>query len=152
MMTSLLKMFRQLISLWKKFAKDCRTVFSQILLWLLVQAFRHQQGSRIFELLEPVFMTTYKTGIYISRLSCFILYDIYIIIPGIFYFPLKAYNLPTAESVFDINYFKENPFPFYQISKELLTGYGYKQILSDICPGSILKTIAADCSWLHSWL
>ena len=57
------------------------------------------------------------------------------------YIPLKAYNLPTAESVFDINYFKENPFPFYQISKELLTGYGYKKIPSDI-----FKTIAADCS------
>ena len=66
---------------------------------------------------------------------------------------MKAYNLPTAESVFDINYFKENPFPFYQISKELLTGYGYKKIPSDICPTSILKRLQliavgciADCN------
>ena len=71
-------------------------------------------------------------NIYFHDISSYKIYNLYIIdyhtlkiiMYDKLYIPLKAYNLPTAESVFDINYFKENPFPFYQISKELLTGYG----------------------------
>lgn len=32
---------------------------------------------------------------------------------------LQKYNLPTPQSVFDINYFKHNPKPFFHLSKEI---------------------------------
>ena len=35
---------------------------------------------------------------------------------------LAKYNLPSPAAVFDINYFKADPAPFYMIAKELLTG------------------------------
>ncbi|KAG1172581.1 hypothetical protein G6F70_003323 [Rhizopus microsporus] len=38
------------------------------------------------------------------------------------YHNLKSFNLPYAEAVFDIDYFKENPQPFYTLAKELYPG------------------------------
>jgi NAD-dependent SIR2 family protein deacetylase len=35
---------------------------------------------------------------------------------------LAKYNLPEPTAVFDINYFRENPAPFYQLAKELFPG------------------------------
>ena len=35
---------------------------------------------------------------------------------------LAKYNLPEPTAVFDINFFKENPAPFYQLAKELFPG------------------------------
>lgn len=32
---------------------------------------------------------------------------------------LQKYNLPSPEAVFEINYFKRNPQPFYDLAKEL---------------------------------
>lgn len=45
------------------------------------------------------------------------------------YANLARLNLPTAESVFDIAYFRENPNPFYVLAKELYPG-NYKPTLS----------------------
>ncbi|KAJ4422373.1 Sir2 histone deacetylase Hst2 [Gnomoniopsis sp. IMI 355080] len=45
------------------------------------------------------------------------------------YANLARLNLPTAESVFDIGYFRENPNPFYVLAKELYPG-NYKPTLS----------------------
>ncbi|KAJ3242158.1 NAD-dependent protein deacetylase sirtuin-2 [Chytriomyces hyalinus] len=38
------------------------------------------------------------------------------------YSNLEKYNLPSPESVFDINYFWENPNPFFLLAKELYPG------------------------------
>ena len=38
------------------------------------------------------------------------------------YFNLQKYNLPYPEAIFDIDYFKQNPKPFYELAKELLGG------------------------------
>jgi NAD+-dependent protein deacetylase sirtuin 2 len=38
------------------------------------------------------------------------------------YSNLAKYNLPTPESVFDIEFFRYNPLPFYQLAKELYPG------------------------------
>jgi len=35
---------------------------------------------------------------------------------------LQKYNLPTPQSIFDIEFFKENPKPFYTLAKELYPG------------------------------
>ena len=35
------------------------------------------------------------------------------------YFKLKKYNLPYPEAVFDGNYFKQNPLPFFSLCREL---------------------------------
>ncbi|ORY39109.1 SIR2-domain-containing protein [Rhizoclosmatium globosum] len=35
---------------------------------------------------------------------------------------LQSYNLPTSESVFDINYFRTNPKPFFQLAQEIFPG------------------------------
>ena len=37
------------------------------------------------------------------------------------YANLSHYNLPSAESMFDIEYFRENPVPFYHLAKEFLS-------------------------------
>ncbi|GAB1219914.1 hypothetical protein ENUP19_0388G0010 [Entamoeba nuttalli] len=37
---------------------------------------------------------------------------------------LEKYNLPFPTAVFDINYFKSNPEPFYTIASELMPGLG----------------------------
>lgn len=38
------------------------------------------------------------------------------------YYNLQKYNLPYAEAIFDIEYFQQNPKPFYTLSKELYPG------------------------------
>jgi len=38
------------------------------------------------------------------------------------YANLQKYNLPFPEAIFDINYFKQNPKPFFELAKELFTG------------------------------
>ncbi|KAF9121144.1 NAD-dependent protein deacetylase sirtuin-2 [Mortierella sp. 14UC] len=38
------------------------------------------------------------------------------------YDDLERFNLPYPEAVFDINFFKEKPDPFYRLAKELLPG------------------------------
>lgn len=38
---------------------------------------------------------------------------------GLYSFVQKKYNLPYPEAIFDINFFKENPEPFFNLSKEL---------------------------------
>ena len=38
------------------------------------------------------------------------------------YYNLQKYNLPWPEAIFDIDYFQENPKPFYTLSKELYPG------------------------------
>jgi len=38
------------------------------------------------------------------------------------YANLQKYNLPYPEAIFDINYFKQNPKPFFELAKELFTG------------------------------
>ena len=38
------------------------------------------------------------------------------------YSQLQKYNLPYAEAIFDIKYFKENPEPFTKLAKELYPG------------------------------
>ncbi|RWS28062.1 NAD-dependent protein deacetylase sirtuin-2-like protein [Leptotrombidium deliense] len=38
------------------------------------------------------------------------------------YANLAKYNLPYPEAIFDINFFKENPTPFFQLAKELFPG------------------------------
>ena len=38
------------------------------------------------------------------------------------YRQLGKYNLPSPESIFDIDYFKKNPSPFYRLAKELYPG------------------------------
>ncbi len=35
---------------------------------------------------------------------------------------LQKYHLPTPTAVFDIEYFRENPRPFFELSKELYPG------------------------------
>lgn len=40
---------------------------------------------------------------------------------GLYSFVQKKYNLPYPEAIFDIDFFKSNPMPFYQFSKELFT-------------------------------
>ena len=35
---------------------------------------------------------------------------------------LAKYNLPEPTAVFDINFFRDNPAPFYQLAKELFPG------------------------------
>jgi len=35
---------------------------------------------------------------------------------------LQKYDLPFAEAVFDIDYFKQNPYPFYQLCKDMWPG------------------------------
>ena len=35
---------------------------------------------------------------------------------------LQKYNLPSPQSIFDIDYFRQNPAPFYMLSKELFPG------------------------------
>jgi NAD-dependent SIR2 family protein deacetylase len=35
---------------------------------------------------------------------------------------LAKYNLPTPTAVFDIEFFRSNPMPFFQLSKELYPG------------------------------
>ena len=35
------------------------------------------------------------------------------------YFKLKKYNLPYPEAVFEYNYFRKNPEPFYKLIREL---------------------------------
>ena len=35
---------------------------------------------------------------------------------------MAKYNLPDPTSIFDIDYFQENPAPFYQLAKELFPG------------------------------
>ena len=35
---------------------------------------------------------------------------------------LEKYNLPYPEAVFDINFFRENPEPFYQLARDLYPG------------------------------
>ena len=35
---------------------------------------------------------------------------------------LAKYNLPTAESIFTLNYFRENPAPFCKLASELFPG------------------------------
>lgn len=47
------------------------------------------------------------------------------------YANLARLNLPTAESVFDISYFRQNPNPFYVLAKELYPG-NYKPTLSHV--------------------
>lgn len=47
------------------------------------------------------------------------------------YANLARLNLPTAESVFDIAYFRHNPNPFYVLAKELYPG-NYKPTLSHV--------------------
>lgn len=43
--------------------------------------------------------------------------------PGIgLYSNLEKYNLPAPDSMFEINFFKENPEPFYHLAKELFPG------------------------------
>lgn len=38
------------------------------------------------------------------------------------YANLQKYNLPNPMAIFDINYFKENPSPFFQLAKEIYPG------------------------------
>lgn len=38
------------------------------------------------------------------------------------YSRLGEYQLPTPQSMFDIEYFKTNPHPFFRFSRELLPG------------------------------
>ena len=40
---------------------------------------------------------------------------------GLYSFVQKKYNLPYPEAIFDINYFKKNPKPFFNLSKELFS-------------------------------
>ncbi|CAN8100173.1 unnamed protein product [Discula destructiva] len=47
------------------------------------------------------------------------------------YANLARLNLPTAESVFDISYFRENPEPFYVLANELYPG-NYHPTLSHV--------------------
>eukprot|EP00747_Dinoflagellata_sp_TGD_P187553 gnl/TRDRNA2_/TRDRNA2_45276_c0_seq1.p1 gnl/TRDRNA2_/TRDRNA2_45276_c0~~gnl/TRDRNA2_/TRDRNA2_45276_c0_seq1.p1 ORF type:complete len:644 (+),score=99.36 gnl/TRDRNA2_/TRDRNA2_45276_c0_seq1:52-1983(+) len=35
---------------------------------------------------------------------------------------LQKYNLPTPESIFTLDYFRENPLPFFQLAKEMYPG------------------------------
>ena len=35
---------------------------------------------------------------------------------------ITKYNLPSPQSVFELNYFKENPKPFFSVAKELFPG------------------------------
>jgi len=44
------------------------------------------------------------------------------------YANLTRLNLPYAEAVFDINYFRKNPNPFYVLAKELYPGQFYPTI------------------------
>ena len=39
---------------------------------------------------------------------------------------LKRYNLPSAQAVFDIDFFKKNPKPFFMLSKELFCTRSYQ--------------------------
>ncbi len=39
---------------------------------------------------------------------------------------LKHYNLPSAQAVFDINFFRKNPKPFFMLSKELFCTKSYQ--------------------------
>eukprot|EP00112_Aurelia_sp_Birch-Aquarium-sp1_P008051 Seg1882.3 transcript_id=Seg1882.3/GoldUCD/mRNA.D3Y31 product="NAD-dependent protein deacetylase sirtuin-2" protein_id=Seg1882.3/GoldUCD/D3Y31 len=38
------------------------------------------------------------------------------------YHNLEKYNLPTPQSIFELNYFKENPEPFFMLARELFPG------------------------------
>lgn len=38
------------------------------------------------------------------------------------YYNLQKFNLPRPESIFTLSYFKENPKPFFELSKEMLPG------------------------------
>ncbi|OHT01204.1 NAD-dependent protein deacetylase Sirt2 [Tritrichomonas foetus] len=49
------------------------------------------------------------------------------------YHNLQKYNLPTPESIFDIDYFRENPEPFFQLAKETMPG-SYKPTPSHYLP------------------
>lgn len=42
--------------------------------------------------------------------------------PHRLYANLKKYSLPRPEAVFDIDYFRENPSPFYMLAAELYPG------------------------------
>lgn len=44
------------------------------------------------------------------------------------YANLARLNLPYAEAIFDISYFRENPDPFYVLAKELYPGKFYPTI------------------------
>lgn len=44
------------------------------------------------------------------------------------YHNLKKYNLPMAEDIFCIEYFEENPEPFFQLVKELYPGKFYPSL------------------------
>ena len=35
---------------------------------------------------------------------------------------MRRYNLPQPEAIFDLDFFKENPAPFYTLAKELYPG------------------------------
>lgn len=57
---------------------------------------------------------------------------------GLYSFVMKKYNLPYPEAIFDINFFKNNPEPFYDLSKGFF--------LDNIEPSLSHKFIA----WLES--
>ena len=42
------------------------------------------------------------------------------------YSQLSYLNLPSPESIFDIEYFAENPKPFYQIASKLISPLSFK--------------------------
>ena len=46
--------------------------------------------------------------------------------PNGLYSNLAEYNLPYPEAVFEIDFFRSNPHPFYRLSKELYPGIRYK--------------------------
>jgi NAD-dependent deacetylase sirtuin 2 len=46
--------------------------------------------------------------------------------PNGLYSSLAEYNLPYPEAVFEIDFFRSNPRPFYRLSKELYPGIRYK--------------------------
>lgn len=49
------------------------------------------------------------------------------------YYNLRQFNLPEPESIFDIEYFKTNPKPFYKLAKKTMPGK-YKPTLAHYLP------------------
>ncbi|OHD15857.1 MAG: silent information regulator protein Sir2 [Spirochaetes bacterium GWD1_27_9] len=70
---------------------------------------------------------------------------------GLYSFVAKKYNLPFPEAVFEINYFKENPKPFFDLSKEMVSAeikpslaHKFIAFLEEKCKISLVMTQNID--------
>lgn len=69
------------------------------------------------------------------------------------YANLQKYNLPQPEAVFDIDYFREKPGPFYMLAKELYPGQCVaSRRAAQFCCASRLARCVVMWYVLHGWL